>query len=131
MKVYEVNLKFIESSINFNMTILENKIKNFQIFFKEFLKLWVRCTFQAPSFLDLKGDVRPKLIIIIIIEIIIIIIIIIIIDFIFKIKIYVFFYNSNIYCKFNIFFLVLVLQSDTISKYLKNNTKIYIYKKII
>jgi len=89
MKVYEVNLKFIESSINFNMTILENKIKNFQIFFKEILKLWVRCTFQAPSFLDLKGDVRPKLIIIIIIEIIIIIIIII--DFIFKIKIYVFF----------------------------------------
>jgi hypothetical protein len=91
MKVYEVNLKFIESSINFNMTILENKIKNFQIFFKEFLKLWVRCTFQAPSFLDLKGDVRPKLIIIIIIDIIIIIIIIIIIDFTFKIKIYVFF----------------------------------------
>jgi hypothetical protein len=37
-KVYDVNQKFIESSINFNMIILEKKIKNFQIFFKEFLK---------------------------------------------------------------------------------------------
>jgi hypothetical protein len=37
-KVYDVNLKIIESSINFNMIILEKEIKNFQIFFKEFLK---------------------------------------------------------------------------------------------
>jgi len=37
-KVYDVNQKFIESSINFNMIILEKKIKNFQIFFKQFLK---------------------------------------------------------------------------------------------
>jgi hypothetical protein len=33
-----VNQKFIESSINFNIIILGKKIKNFQIFFKEFLK---------------------------------------------------------------------------------------------
>jgi len=33
-----VNQKFIESSINFNIIILEKKIKNFQIFFKEFLE---------------------------------------------------------------------------------------------
>ena len=37
-KVYDVNQKFIESSIKFNMIILEKKIKIFQIFFKEFLK---------------------------------------------------------------------------------------------
>ena len=37
-KVYDVNQKFIESSINFNMIIIEKKIKIFQIFFKEFLK---------------------------------------------------------------------------------------------
>jgi hypothetical protein len=37
-KVYDTNKKFIDSSINFNMIILEEKIKNYQIFFKEFLK---------------------------------------------------------------------------------------------
>jgi hypothetical protein len=60
MKVYDVNLKFIKSSINFNMTMLENKIKNFLFFFKEFLKLWVRCTFQAPSFFGLEEDADPS-----------------------------------------------------------------------
>jgi len=33
-----MNKKFIESSINFNMIILEKKTKKFKIFFKEFLK---------------------------------------------------------------------------------------------
>jgi hypothetical protein len=41
---------------------------------------WVRCTFLAPSILDLQGDVRPKLIIIKKIKIITTI------DFTFKIK---------------------------------------------
>jgi hypothetical protein len=53
---------------------------------------WVRCTFTAPSILDLQGDVRPKLIIIIKI--------ITTIDFTFKIKSF-FFDSNNIYCKFN------------------------------
>jgi hypothetical protein len=35
-KVYDVNKKFIESSINFNMIILEKKIIKFQIFSKNF-----------------------------------------------------------------------------------------------
>jgi len=50
---------------------------------------WVRCTFLAPSFLVLEGDVKPKLIIIIII------------DFTIKIKSIFFFDSNNIYCKFN------------------------------
>ena len=37
-KVYDVNKKFIESSINFNMIILKKKTKKFKMFFKEFLK---------------------------------------------------------------------------------------------
>jgi hypothetical protein len=35
-KAYDVNKKFIESSINFNMIILEKKIIKFQIFSKNF-----------------------------------------------------------------------------------------------
>jgi len=53
---------------------------------------WVRCIFRVPSFLGLEMDVRLQLIIIIII--------IITIDFTLKIK-SIFFYNNNIYCKFN------------------------------
>jgi hypothetical protein len=35
-KVYDVNQKFIESSINFNMIILEKKLKFFKFFLKNF-----------------------------------------------------------------------------------------------
>jgi len=37
-KVDDMNKKFIENSINCNMIIFDKKIKNFQIFFKNFLK---------------------------------------------------------------------------------------------
>jgi hypothetical protein len=37
-KLYDMNQKFIDSFINFNMIILEKKIKNYQIFFNKFLK---------------------------------------------------------------------------------------------
>jgi hypothetical protein len=37
-KVDDMNKKIIENSINCNMIIFNKKIKNFQIFFKEFLK---------------------------------------------------------------------------------------------
>jgi hypothetical protein len=67
---------------------------------------WVRCTFTAPSILDLQGDVRPKLIIIIKI--------ITTIDFTFKIKsffsiVIIFIVNLIIFIIQIIIFLILII----------------------
>jgi len=63
---------------------------------------WVRCPFLAPSFLGLKGDVKPKLIIIIII-----------IDFTFQIKSMFFFivlkFILNLIILMNLIILIIIL----------------------
>ena len=48
-KVYDVNKKFIESSINFNMTILKNKILKIQIFQRIF-KTMGEMHLSSPKF---------------------------------------------------------------------------------